>query len=85
MAVRVHRPLKVVEFNANGIAAQLQDLHMDGDPALTHILNLVKGLLSQIITFIGSTAFREEKTELPSPLEKALTTTTLRPRHSSGG
>jgi hypothetical protein len=39
-----------------------------------HISNLIRGSLFQIITFIGLTASREEKAELPLQLE-AFTTT----------
>jgi hypothetical protein len=60
MAARVHRPLKLIEFNASVIwrrrcelSEQLEDLHVD--------VALVSGSLSQIIIFVGLSAPREEK------------------------
>jgi hypothetical protein len=73
MATRVHRPLKVLAFNANGIwrqryelSKQLQDLHVD--VALfseTH-------LKFQIFTLTEPTAIRAEKAELSLQLEKGV-------------
>jgi hypothetical protein len=78
MATRVHRPLKVIAFNANGIgrqryelSKQLQGLHVD--VALfseTHLKPHERFFLFQIITFIDPTATRAEKTELPFQLKK---------------
>jgi hypothetical protein len=62
MAARVHKPLKVVACNANGIwrrryglSKQLQDF------ALRDIPNPMRGSSFQIITYIELIAFREEK------------------------
>jgi hypothetical protein len=70
MATKVHRPLKIVAFNANGIgrqryelSKQMQDLKIDvavfGDTQ-----NLTKSFLFQIITFIGLIASRVQKAVL---------------------
>jgi hypothetical protein len=64
MAARVHRPLKVIVFNAHGIwrrryelSKQLQDLHTDVAP----LSNPTRRSSFQIIAFIGLNASREEK------------------------
>jgi hypothetical protein len=62
MATRVHRPLKVLAFNANGIEKQ---------SSVSNCKNyLMRGSSFQIIIFIGPTVFRAEKAELPLQLEK---------------
>jgi hypothetical protein len=74
MAARVHRPLKVIAFNADGIwrqhyelSKQLQDFHID----VSLLSNPMRGSLFQIITFISPTTSQEEKVELLLQLEKA--------------
>jgi hypothetical protein len=68
MATRVHRPLKVLAFNANGIGRQRYELskqlHID-------VALLSEAHLIQAIIFTGPTASRVEKSELPLQLEKA--------------
>jgi hypothetical protein len=83
MAARVHRPLKVIAFNANGIwrqrsefSKQLQDLHTDVALPQRHISNPMRDSSLQIITFIILMASLEEKAELPLQLKKAFPTTT---------
>jgi hypothetical protein len=68
MAARVHRPLKVIAFNANDIwrrsyelSKQLQDLHVDVALLSETHLKPVRGSIFQIITFIRLTASQEEK------------------------
>jgi hypothetical protein len=68
MAARVHRPLKVIAFDANGIwrrrcdlSKQLQDLHIDVALLSETHLELLEGSLLQIITFIGLASSRKEK------------------------
>jgi hypothetical protein len=63
MATRVHRPLKVIAFNAYDIwrqryklSKQLQDLHID--VALFSETRLKPGFIFQITTFIEQTATR---------------------------
>jgi hypothetical protein len=73
----IHRPLKIIAFNANGImkqryelSKQLQDLHVD--VALlseTHLKPHER--FYQITTFIEPTATRVEKAELPLWLDKS--------------
>jgi hypothetical protein len=77
MATRVHRPLKVIAFNANGIgrqryelSKQLQDLHVDVALFSETHLKPHERFLFQIITFIDPTATRAEKAELPLQLER---------------
>jgi hypothetical protein len=69
MATRIHRPLKVIAFNANAIvrqryvlSKQLQDLHVDV---------ALFSETSEIATFIEPTATRADKAELPLRLEEA--------------
>jgi inorganic pyrophosphatase len=78
MANRVHRPHKVVAFNANGISKQryeiskqLQDLHID--VALfseTHLKPYERFYIPNY-HFMESIVTREEKVELPFQSEKA--------------
>jgi hypothetical protein len=84
MATMVHRPLKVLAFNANGIgrqryelSKQLQDLHVYVTlfTETRLIWNLMRGSLFQISTFTEPTATLTEKAELPLQLEKAFPTT----------
>jgi hypothetical protein len=82
MATRIHRPLKVIAFNANDIwrqryelSKQLQDLHVDVALLSETHPKSHERFLFQIITFIEPTATREEEVELPLQLEKAFPTT----------
>jgi hypothetical protein len=75
MAASVHKLLKVIGFNSNGIwmqrhelTKQLQDLHIDVALWLCsqrHISDPMRGSLFQIITFIGLTASWGKKKEYP--------------------
>jgi hypothetical protein len=74
MDARVHWPLKVIAFNADGIwrqrydlSKQLQDLHIDVVLLCfqRHTSNPMRRSLFQIITFIGLTAPQAERAELP--------------------
>jgi hypothetical protein len=82
MATKIHRSLKVIAFNANGIgrqryelSKQLQDLHVDVALFSGTYLKLMRGFSVKITTFIKPTATRAEKAELPLQLEKAFPTT----------
>jgi hypothetical protein len=65
MAARVHRPLKVIAFNANAIWRRRYELSKQLLCSHRHVSNPMRGSSFQIITFIGLTASREEKAELP--------------------
>jgi hypothetical protein len=78
MATRIHRPLKVIAFNANGIgrqryelSKQLQDLHVDVTLFSGTHLKPHERFLFQITMFIVLTATRAEKVELPLQSGKA--------------
>jgi hypothetical protein len=71
MAARVHRQLKVIAFNANGIWRQryqlgkrLQDIHVGVALLSETYLKPHESTLFKIITFIVLTTSQEEKTEL---------------------
>jgi hypothetical protein len=78
MAARVHRPLRVIELNANGIWRQRCELTKE-----LQYLNMDVGVFSEIhhkphewflipnYHFIGLAASREEKAEMSLRLEKA--------------
>jgi hypothetical protein len=81
MANRVHRPLKVIASNANGIlrqshevSKQLQDLHID--VALFSETNLKphERFYIRISTCTEPIATREEKVELPLQSEEVFPT-----------
>jgi hypothetical protein len=81
MANRVHRPLKVIAFNANGIgrqshelSKQLQDLYIDVALFSETHLKRHEGSILEITTFIEPIATREEKVELPLQSEEVLST-----------
>jgi hypothetical protein len=66
MAVKFHRSLKVIEFNANGIwrrryklSKQLQDLHIDVVLLSETLLETHERIVIQIDDFVGLTAARE--------------------------
>jgi hypothetical protein len=68
MATRIHRPFKIIAFNANGIgrqrhelSKQLQDLRIDVAFFQRNISNLMRGYLFKIPTFIELTATLAEK------------------------
>jgi hypothetical protein len=76
LATRIHRTLKVIAFNANGIwrqhyelSKQLQDLHVD--VALFSVTQLKphERFFIPNYHFIEPTATRAEKAELPLQLE----------------
>jgi hypothetical protein len=78
MANRIHRPLKIIAFNANGImqqryelSKQLQDRHVDVALFSETYLKSHERFLFQITTFIEPTATRVEKAELPLWLGEA--------------
>jgi hypothetical protein len=78
MATRLHRPLKVIAFNGNGVwrqryelSKQLQGLHIDVALFSETHLKLHERFFFQIISFIEPTATRAEKAEQPLQLEKA--------------
>jgi hypothetical protein len=71
MAVRIHRPLKVIAFNANGIwrqryelCKQLQGLHVHVALHSETQLSPHEEFFIPIITFIGLAASQEEKAGL---------------------
>jgi hypothetical protein len=78
MTTRIHRPLKVIAFNENGImkqrtelSKQLQDLHVD--VALFSETNLKphERYFISYYQFMKPTATPAEKAELPLLLEQA--------------
>jgi exonuclease III len=83
MASRVHKPLKILSFNANGIlrqrndlSKQLEDLRIDVAMFLETNLKPHEKFFLQTYPFTELTAIREGKGELPSQLGKASPTTT---------
>jgi hypothetical protein len=67
MVTRIHRPLKVIAFNVNGImrqryelSKQLQDLHIHVSLFSAHVCNIMRGSLLEITKFIETTATRTE-------------------------
>jgi hypothetical protein len=77
MTNRVHRPLKVLAFNANGlgrqsyeISKQLQDLHIDVVLFSETQLKPHDRFFIQNYHFIKSIATRQERVELPLQSEK---------------
>jgi hypothetical protein len=82
MATRIHRHLKVIAFNANGIvrqryelSKQLQDLHVDVALLSETYLKPHERLFISNYTFIQPTATRAEMAELPLWSEEAFHTT----------
>jgi hypothetical protein len=82
MATRVHRPLKVIAFNANGIGRQpydlrkqLQDLRVDVALFSETHLKPHEGFYFRNYHFYRTGATRAEKAKLPLQLEKAFPTT----------
>jgi hypothetical protein len=78
MANRIHMPLKIVAFNANGImkqrcelSKQLQELHVVIALLSEAHLKPHERSVFQITTFIEPTATRAEKAELPLWLGEA--------------
>jgi hypothetical protein len=69
-------PLKVVPFNANGTGRKrhglnkhLLKLHIDVTLLSKNSINLTRGPLFQITSFIGLTTFRAQEVELPYRLD----------------
>jgi hypothetical protein len=78
MATRVHRPIRVLALNANGIgrqryelSKQLRDLHVDVAQFSETHLKPMRGSSFQISAFTKPTATRVEKAELPLQLGRA--------------
>jgi hypothetical protein len=81
MTTRVHRPLKVIEFNANDIgrqrhelSKQLQELHVDVVLFSETHLKTHERFSIPDYHFIVSTATLAKKAELPLQLGKAFLT-----------
>jgi hypothetical protein len=71
MAAGVHRPLKIIAFNANGIMRQSYELSKSCKAYIQmwfcfqrHISIPMRGSLFPIITFIGLTASQDEEAAL---------------------
>jgi hypothetical protein len=83
MPTRVHRPLKVLSFNANCIwrqlyelSNQLQDRHIDVALHSETHMKPHERFSSQIFMFTEPTAIRVQNAELPLQLAEASPTTT---------
>jgi exonuclease III len=69
MAIRIHRPLKIIAFNVNGIwrqryelSKQLQDLHID--VALfseTHLKTAWEVLYSKLLPLLNRSSHRKKR------------------------
>jgi len=81
MATRLHTLLKDVSFNANVTGRQryelnknLLELHIDVTLLSINSINLTRGPLFQITSFIGLTTFRAQEVELPYRLDMTFLT-----------
>jgi hypothetical protein len=82
MATRIHRPLKVIAFNVNGIkrqryelSKQLQDLHIHVSLFSETLLQHYERIFISNYHIYRITATRTEKAELPLRLEGAFSIT----------
>jgi hypothetical protein len=82
IANRIHKPLKIIAFNANGIqrqryelSKQLQDWNIDVALFSETYKTTIHGPIFRIATFMELIATRKQKVELPLQTKKPFHTT----------